>query len=389
MRVLFTCRPLVGHYEPLVGLARALARAGHPVAFATGRPMAQRARAAGFVAFEVGPPESLLGVVAHRMPAPDVLATDAGRSFFFAEVFAGLELEPRAADLERVVATWQPDVVVHELAELAAPLVAAHAALPYATSSYGPLPSPAVMRAAGTAAAAHWQRRRLPAETYAGAFRYLYLDVCPPSLQLPWVRELGAVQALRPAAAIVADRGARRPSWLERFTADRTVYVTFGTVWNHNAELFRRVLDALADEPLALVVTVGSRLDPAALRPPSANVHIATFIPQAQVLPHCAAVVCHGGAGTVLGALSQGRPLLILPQAADHFANGERVAAAGAGRMLRPNERSAVALRDATRALLDEPSYRRAARTIAAEIAAMPEPESAISPLKALRQTDD
>jgi UDP:flavonoid glycosyltransferase YjiC (YdhE family) len=34
---------------------------------------------------------------------------------------------------------------------------------------------------------------------------------------------------------------------------------------------------------------------------------------------HCAAVVCHGGAGTV-GALSHARPLLVLPQAADGFA---------------------------------------------------------------------
>jgi UDP:flavonoid glycosyltransferase YjiC (YdhE family) len=246
VRVLFSCRPLIGHYEPLVVLAGAVARAGHPVAFATGRPMARRARAAGFVAFEAGPAESLLGVVAHRMPSPEVLATDAGRGFFFAEVFAGLELEPRAADLERVVGTWRPDVVVHELAELAAPLVAAAAGLPYATSSYGPLPSRAVMRAAGAAAAAHWQRRGMPADAYAGAFRHLYLDVCPPSLQLPWVRELRAVQGLRPAAVIAADRDLRPPPWLDGLDPDRTVYVTFGTVWNRDAELFRRVLDALA-----------------------------------------------------------------------------------------------------------------------------------------------
>jgi UDP:flavonoid glycosyltransferase YjiC (YdhE family) len=49
-----------------------------------------------------------------------------------------------------------------------------------------------------------------------------------------------------------------------------------------------------------------------------------TCIPQAQVLPHCRAVICHGGAATVLGALGHGRPLLVLPEAAEHFASGER-----------------------------------------------------------------
>ena len=46
------------------------------------------------------------------------------------------------------------------------------------------------------------------------------------------------------------------------------------------------------------------------------------------------AVVTHGGAGTTLGALAFGVPLLVLPQGADQYANAERVVAAGAGRQL-------------------------------------------------------
>jgi hypothetical protein len=34
-RILFTCRPLTGHYSPLVPLATAAQNAGHAVAFAT------------------------------------------------------------------------------------------------------------------------------------------------------------------------------------------------------------------------------------------------------------------------------------------------------------------------------------------------------------------
>jgi UDP:flavonoid glycosyltransferase YjiC (YdhE family) len=78
----------------------------------------------------------------------------------------------------------------------------------------------------------------------------------------------------------------------------------------------------------------------------------------------------------------------VLPQAADHFANAQQVAAAGAGRMLRDDEQSATALRNAVHALLHEPSYRRAAGAIAAEIAAMPDARAAIPALQALRRTD-
>ena len=147
-RILFTCRPLAGHFEPLRPLATAAVAEGHDVAFATGEPLVATARERGFEVFPAGAPASLRDTWATRVPAPEVLATDAGRTWFFTEVFAGLELEPRAADLASVVASWRPELVVHELAELAGPLVATAAGLPYATAGYGILPSEGVLRAA-------------------------------------------------------------------------------------------------------------------------------------------------------------------------------------------------------------------------------------------------
>jgi len=44
IRMLFTSRPLAGHFEPLVPLAFAARAAGHAVAFATGEPCTSRAR---------------------------------------------------------------------------------------------------------------------------------------------------------------------------------------------------------------------------------------------------------------------------------------------------------------------------------------------------------
>ena len=156
-RLLFTCRPLAGHYEPLVPLATAARNAGHAVAFATGAPYEERARRAGFEAFRVGPSEGFREEWAPRFSGFERLVGDEQRRFFFTEIFANLELEPRAADLEVVVDAWGPQLVVHEVAELAAPLVSSARGIPYVDVSYGRLIPRHLLRAAGEAAARHWR----------------------------------------------------------------------------------------------------------------------------------------------------------------------------------------------------------------------------------------
>src|ERR1039458_8368743 len=100
------------------------------------------------------------------------------------------------------------------------------------------------------------------------------------------------------------------PGALARQTAEVTprpvVYVTFGTLFNSNLDLFRLGLEALADESVDVVMTVGRDQDPTELAPFPANARVEKFIPQAELLPSCSAVVHHGGAGTTFGALAHG-----------------------------------------------------------------------------------
>ncbi len=103
-----------------------------------------------------------------------------------------------------------------------------------------------------------------------------------------------------------------------------------------------------------------------------AHVRVERFVPQAQVLPSCAAVLTHGGSGTTLGALAHGVPLLLVPQGADQFDNAARCERVGAAIVLPPDELTADAVRAGLRRLLAEPSFGRAAGRVAAEIAAMP-----------------
>jgi UDP:flavonoid glycosyltransferase YjiC (YdhE family) len=382
MRVLFTCRPGYGHYYPLLPLARAAAEAGHAVAVATGEPVRGVAEADGFEAFSAGPSFAAIrdAFTADAGPLTEI-APEQHRSFFFGRVFTGIELPARLPELLAIADKWQPDLIVHELSEFAGPLTAQLTGVPHATCGYGPLLEPEIADVAAAAAAEHYVTAGL-APAAARLYRSLYLDPCPPSLQVPAASAIERRIAVRPEPA-GAD-GAAEPGWLRSLPQQPTVYVTLGTVWNQDPAFFRIVLDGLAGRPVNVIAALGPGKDPAALgaRPP--NVRICDFIPHRQLLGHCDLVVCHGGAGSVLDALSAGLPLLIVPQAADHFYNATRVVAAGAGRSMPHGDVTAISVGREIDLLLGDARYRDAAAAIAAEIAAMPSATDALAALTAL-----
>jgi UDP:flavonoid glycosyltransferase YjiC (YdhE family) len=372
----------MGHLLPLLPVAEAAAARGHAVAFATGEPVLAEIRERGFTAFEAGlPAAEARSEFMRRVPQLEEEPPQERRALFFSEGFAGVELDPRLRDLDAVCAAWRPDVLVHEAAELAGPAAATTAGVPWATAGFGPLIDPATLERAGAAAAPHWSARGLDPPPLAGLFRWLYLDPCPPSLQAhpaPPVTQLVRVTPRpnpEPGGAAV---------WLRELPEHALVYVTLGTVWNRDIELFRTLVDAIQELPLAVVVTLGAGGEPAALGPRPSNVHVYRFIPQAELLPFCTAMVHHGGAGSMLGAFGHGLPQLVVPQGADQFSNAERITAVGAGTTLLPDQVSRQAVRGAVERLLREPDFAAGAQRVRAELDAMPPPETAVERLEAL-----
>jgi UDP:flavonoid glycosyltransferase YjiC (YdhE family) len=113
-------------------------------------------------------------------------------------------------------------------------------------------------------------------------------------------------------------------------------------------------------------------------------VHVTQFIPQALVLPHCDAVVAHGGAGSIMGALAHGLPMVLIPMGADQPGNAARCAHLGVARVLDPVGATPDDVRAAVSAILAEPSVREAAGRLRDEIAALPDPAEAVSTVEAL-----
>jgi UDP:flavonoid glycosyltransferase YjiC (YdhE family) len=109
-------------------------------------------------------------------------------------------------------------------------------------------------------------------------------------------------------------------------------------------------------------------VDPALIAAPP-NVTVTRWVRHADVLPHCSAVITHGGHGTVMKALIAGVPLVVVPLGRDQPDNAARVVHAGAGIRLRKNARVS-AVRAATARVIEEPRYRAAAGRMASRLAA-------------------
>jgi UDP:flavonoid glycosyltransferase YjiC (YdhE family) len=384
MRVLCTCSPAYGHFHPMVPLARALLEAGHELAFATAADFCPRVEQSGFRCFPSGLKQPERGEHLRRVLAEMEAIPPLERARFgFCRVFAETGAPAMMPDLMSLLGEFRPQLLIHETSEMAGPLAATVAGIPYVNHSYGHLIPDDVAQAAALAVARLWTQwgHRMPPS--AGMFQYLYLDICPPSLQFPRIEEISVSRRLRPIPFDAAgDEGP--PAWIDSLGPGPTVYVTLGTVFNGASQLFQNILEGLRDEPVNVIVTVGANADPVALGPQPDHIHIARYIPQTQLFPRCDAVVSHGGSGTMYSALGAGLPLLSIPQGADQFRNAERCVTAGVGRSLWPHEVTSEAVRRDVTALLREPTYRERARRVQTEIDEMPPPESLVPVLEEL-----
>ncbi|QDV70201.1 MurG-like transferase [Rosistilla carotiformis] len=88
------------------------------------------------------------------------------------------------------------------------------------------------------------------------------------------------------------------------------------------------------------------------------NVVHQSYLPFRALLPHCRAIVHHGGIGTTSQALAAGTPQLIVPMAFDQFDNARRVERLGCGRSLLHRKLSRRRLTQQLADLLNDDSIR-------------------------------
>ncbi|HET6173674.1 MAG TPA: glycosyltransferase [Gaiellales bacterium] len=380
MRILFTFAGGSGHLEPLVPIARAASAGGHEVAFA-GRPlMIPAVRALGFSAHAIGTDS---GLAPERLPLrePDPEREDEVLRDGFARRIA----RERAQGLLPLCGQWRPDLLVCDETDFGAIVVAERLGLLSATvltSPAGSFVRPGLLAdALGELRAEHGLP---PDPELAMLSRFLVLTPAPRSYRDPAFPLPGTAHGVRlftPQPGASEDE----PDWIADLLERPMVYVTLGTVFNvESGDLFARILEGLRHLPANVVMTVGREIDPAEFGPQPPSVRVEQYVPQASLLPHCSAVVSHGGSGTVMGALAHGLPMVLIPLGADQPANAARCAELGIARVLDAVRATPEQVLEAVSVALLDPVCRRAAQQMRDEIAALPGPVHAVALLERL-----
>jgi UDP:flavonoid glycosyltransferase YjiC (YdhE family) len=376
MRVLCSAVPLEGHVLPILPIATALTRAGHDVRFATGVDLHARIRQAGLIPIAAGPRM----VDAMAAAECDPRFADFSLSERGGATFSQLIAPAKLLDLDRILAEWRPDVVIHECTDLAAPIAAAAAGVPSVTQGWGLVPTtgewftPLVADVAGL-----WREHGLEPDPYAGSFRGLYLHPLPRGMEPDARVPVGRLQPMRLDPPL--EPGAKLPDWADalRRRGRPMVYVTLGThPYFSQPGYFRTILDGLAELDIDVVATIGEHNDPLKLELCPENVHVERWLPISLLLPLCSLTVCHAGSGTLLASLSAGVPLVLLPRGADQFANASASERAGVGRALLADRLTPEAIAAEVAHVLDDSAYSRAAARLRAEIDAMPAPYTVV-----------
>ncbi|MER6503603.1 glycosyltransferase [Streptomyces sp. NPDC001455] len=365
MRVLFASTRGSGHFDPLVPFIDACTARGDDV-LVVAPPGLEALLASRPQPYRIGanPPDDELQPMMDRLRR---LPPDEGVSLMTREVFGRLYPDALLPALDEACREWRPDLVLHETYEPASVVAAERHGVPHARVAI---------------CAAGFARAGDPLLDAA-------LDRYGPGIadrlrSSPYLTRLPA--SLDPSPYPVTHRyhvpGPHTAPSQERHGGEEPlVYLTLGSevgALPTAPDLFRALLDAMDGLPVRALLTVGRGTDPDSLGPLPPGVRVERWVPQDDVLGSASAVVCHGGSGTVYGALAAGLPLVCVPLFADQPFNAGLVVEAGAGLAVTPAIGSAGAavtfggddvsrIRSAVEQVLKDPAYRTRAEQLADE----------------------
>lgn len=162
------------------------------------------------------------------------------------------------------------------------------------------------------------------------------------------------------------------PSDLARFLSDaedqgdRPIVFTPGSAMRHGRRFFEASVEAC--QHLGRRGLLLTRYPDQLPAPLPTQVRHFDYVPFSQLLPRCAALVHHGGVGTLAQGLAAGVPQLVMPMAHDQADNATRLQRLGAGRALRPTLYRGPAVARELAHLLSSPEVAASCAAAAAKV---------------------
>jgi UDP:flavonoid glycosyltransferase YjiC (YdhE family) len=168
------------------------------------------------------------------------------------------------------------------------------------------------------------------------------------------------------------------PYWLAQPPARPRVLLSLGVTGRTENDgpdaRVAAVLEAVADLDVEVVATINAAQIGGDQKVPD-NVRIIDYLPLTQVLPTCSAVIHHGGFGTFFAAAAHRVPQMIVLEDLGSPLNSSRyLLVRGAGVALPSDGLTAAQVARELAGILTDPSFRRGADAVYADLTAAPSP---------------
>jgi len=373
----------MGHFRPLVPLAKALIARGHEIRVACAKSFVPEVERAGFVGIPAGY-DFLVGEASKAFP--EMPPAGPLRMPWMIPFWCRMTATAMVPDLEAIVEAFRPDLFVREYLEYGASFLGEKLGIPHVVAGPVWFRGEASVEESLKGAC---EDLGLPAsEAMAIPFRHVVYAAMPPE----WVADGEVVpKTTRFVRPETADDGKARnvPRWISELPEGRpVVHVTLGTTEaNRTPGLYRVLVDALRGEPYEVVVSMGRDFEQDETGEPAANVRVERYVDHGTLLPRCTVVVSNGGYGTLMASLAHGLPSVIVPIQADQPRNASQAAHLGFAEVVSRPSWNVDAIRAAVRRVIDTPHYAERARNVMRSMAALPTVEHSIPEMEALAQT--
>lgn len=153
------------------------------------------------------------------------------------------------------------------------------------------------------------------------------------------------------------------------------VYISLGTVINDRPDFYQKCIEAMAGEPVEVLISCGKAVDLMQFQNLPENITVEPHVDQLEVLSRASVFLTHCGMNSVSESLYMATPMVLFPQTNEQRAVARRAEEKGAGIHLK--EDSAIAIRDAVRTILGNDEYAWNAMRCSQDFRSAPGPRGA------------
>lgn len=157
------------------------------------------------------------------------------------------------------------------------------------------------------------------------------------------------------------------------------VYISLGTILNVRPGIFNLVAGSFHDIDMQLVISLGNKEVDIDVEVMPKDTIIVNYAPQREVLSHAKLCISHGGLNTVMDALANAVPIVVIPISFDQPGTAGRIRYYKIGEYIHFKSLSQVAINKVVKKIFNTPSYYENAQKMKEKFAALNGRDQAIS----------